>query len=154
MNRRSFVRHSIAGGIGLATVNRVAAKETSLEENSPSNAPPAAVELDELTVGELQAGMASGKYIAHSLAKKYLDRIDHLRKTGAHVKFLSLEPLLGRAVQCPTHDIEKSTATERGDRASRVGECESRIRLSTRRHPDHSNGRTRGTSRREPGVID
>jgi protein gp37 len=25
----------------------------------------------------------------------YLDRIDHLRKTGAHVKFLSLEPLLG-----------------------------------------------------------
>jgi protein gp37 len=26
---------------------------------------------------------------------KYLDRIDQLRKTGAHVKFLSLEPLLG-----------------------------------------------------------
>ena len=26
---------------------------------------------------------------------KYLDRIDHLRSTGAHVKFLSLEPLLG-----------------------------------------------------------
>ena len=26
---------------------------------------------------------------------KYLDRIDHLRATGAHVKFLSLEPLLG-----------------------------------------------------------
>jgi len=27
--------------------------------------------------------------------ERYLDRIDHLRKTGAHVKFLSLEPLLG-----------------------------------------------------------
>jgi protein gp37 len=27
--------------------------------------------------------------------EKYLDRVDHLRKTGAHVKFLSLEPLLG-----------------------------------------------------------
>jgi protein gp37 len=26
--------------------------------------------------------------------ENYLDRIDHLRKTGAHVKFLSLEPLL------------------------------------------------------------
>jgi protein gp37 len=25
----------------------------------------------------------------------YADRIDHLRRTGAHVKFLSLEPLLG-----------------------------------------------------------
>jgi protein gp37 len=26
---------------------------------------------------------------------KYLYRVDHLRRTGAHVKFLSLEPLLG-----------------------------------------------------------
>ena len=25
----------------------------------------------------------------------YVERIDHLRQTGAHVKFLSLEPLLG-----------------------------------------------------------
>ena len=32
--------------------------------------------------------------------EKYLDRIDHLRKTGAHVKFLSLEPLLG-----PLHNM-------------------------------------------------
>jgi protein gp37 len=28
-------------------------------------------------------------------SEKYLDRINHLRKTGAHIKFLSLEPLLG-----------------------------------------------------------
>ena len=82
MNRRSFVRHSIAGGIGLATVNRVAAKEPSLADNSPTNAPPAAFELDELTVGELQAGMASGKYTAYSLAKKYLDRIEEIDKHG------------------------------------------------------------------------
>jgi len=27
--------------------------------------------------------------------EKYLNRIEHLRRTGAHVKFLSLEPLLG-----------------------------------------------------------
>jgi protein gp37 len=26
----------------------------------------------------------------------YLDRVDHLRRSGAHVKFLSIEPLLGR----------------------------------------------------------
>src|SRR6266705_2191839 len=82
MNRRSFVRHSIAGGIGLATINRVAAKETPLAHNSPTNAPPAAFELDEVTVGELQAGMASGKYAAYSLAKKYLDRIEEIDKHG------------------------------------------------------------------------
>ena len=27
--------------------------------------------------------------------QKYVYRIDHLRKTGAHVKFLSIEPLIG-----------------------------------------------------------
>jgi amidase len=83
MNRRSFVRHSIAGGIGLASANlSVAAKEASPASTSPANAPPAAFELDELTVGELQAGMASGKYTANSLAKKYLDRIDEIDKHG------------------------------------------------------------------------
>jgi amidase len=82
MNRRSFVRHSIAGGIGLATVNRVAAKEASPANTSPANPPPAAFELDELTVGELQAGMASAKYTAHSLAEKYLERIDEIDKHG------------------------------------------------------------------------
>ena len=82
MNRRSFVRHSLAGGIGLATVNRVVAKEAAPANTSPANTPPAAFELDELTVGELQAGMASGKYTAHSLAKQYLDRIDEIDKQG------------------------------------------------------------------------
>ena len=82
MNRRSFVRHSIAGGIGLATVNRVAAKEASPANTSPANPPPAAFELDELTVGELQAGMASGKYTAHSLAETFLERIDEIDKHG------------------------------------------------------------------------
>src|SRR5213078_497398 len=44
--------------------------------------PPPAFELDELTIAELQSGMASGKYSAHSLAKKYLDRIDEIDKHG------------------------------------------------------------------------
>jgi protein gp37 len=33
-------------------------------------------------------------------SEKFLDRIDHLRETDAHVKFLSLEPLLG-----PLHNM-------------------------------------------------
>jgi len=83
MNRRTFVRHSIAGGIGLASVNvTVAAKETSPANTSPANAPPAAFELDELSVSELQAGMVSGKYTAQLLARKYLDRIDEIDKRG------------------------------------------------------------------------
>src|SRR5260221_1419759 len=82
MNRRSFVRQSIAGGIGLAGVNRVAAKETSAANIAPANPPPAASELDELTIADLHAGMASGKYTAVWLAQKYLERIDAIDKHG------------------------------------------------------------------------
>ena len=36
----------------------------------------------------------------------YAHRIDHLRETGAHVKFLSLEPLLGPLPALDLHDID------------------------------------------------
>jgi len=38
--------------------------------------------------------------------KDYVDRIDHLRKTGAAVKFLSLEPLLGPLPNLNLDDID------------------------------------------------
>ncbi len=82
MNRRSFVRRSIAGGVGLATVNVAVAKEASPANNSPTSASPAGSELDELTIADLRAGMASGKYTAVSLARGYLDRIDAIDKHG------------------------------------------------------------------------
>ncbi len=82
MNRRSFVRRSIAGGVGLATVNVAVAKVASPANNSPTSASPAASELDELTIADLRAGMASGKYTAVSLARGYLDRIDAIDKHG------------------------------------------------------------------------
>jgi amidase len=43
---------------------------------------PPAFELDELTIAELQRGLSSGKYTAHLLARKYLDRIDGVDKHG------------------------------------------------------------------------
>jgi amidase len=83
MNRRSFVRRSIVGGIGLASVKvTAAAKEASSVNYSPAIGPPAASELDELTITDLHAGMASGKYTAVSLAQKYLERINDIDKHG------------------------------------------------------------------------
>jgi protein gp37 len=38
--------------------------------------------------------------------EKYLPRIDHLRRTNAHVKFLSLEPLLGPLPKMDLHGID------------------------------------------------
>ena len=38
--------------------------------------------LDDLTIGDLQAGLTSGKYTARSLVEQYLSRIDSLDKKG------------------------------------------------------------------------
>src|SRR5208282_4451926 len=44
-----------------------------------------AFELDEITIGELQDGMKSGKYSARSIAEKYLARIAAIDKSGPMV---------------------------------------------------------------------
>lgn len=82
MNRRTFVRSSIAGGVGLASVSVTAAAKEILETPSAPIAPPPAFDLDELTIAELQSGMASEKYRSQSLTQKYLDRIEEIDKHG------------------------------------------------------------------------
>src|SRR5437870_4686082 len=81
MNRRNFVKSSVVGGVGLATVNAIRPNVTTLVSTSAA-APPPAFELDEMTINDLQSAMTSGKYSSHSLARKYLDRIDDLDKHG------------------------------------------------------------------------
>src|SRR5687768_13717761 len=84
MNRRSFVRRSIAGAAGAAAAT-VSVRARSESREAAPHASPAAFELDELTIADLQAGMSSGKYTARSLAEKYLDRIDDIDKRGPAV---------------------------------------------------------------------
>src|SRR5688572_19026339 len=81
MNRRSFVRRSIAGAAGAAAATLSVRARSESREVTP-NASPAAFELEELTIADLQAGMSSGKYTARSLAEKYLDRINDIDKRG------------------------------------------------------------------------
>jgi amidase len=84
MNRRTFVRNSVIGGVGLASVSiPTAARETHAA--TIPNSPPPAFELDEATIAELQTGMASGKHTAQSLVRKYLNRIDDIDKHGPAV---------------------------------------------------------------------
>jgi amidase len=82
MNRRTFVRNSVVGGVGLASTGIVTESKGALTRSSTTSTPPPAFELDELSIPELQSGMASGKYSAHSLAKKYLDRVADIDKRG------------------------------------------------------------------------
>ena len=86
MNRRTFVRRSVVGGVGLASASVSVGVAGSAREKSDTSTsaitPPPAFELNEFTIAELQSGMASGKYTAQSLTQKYLARIDEVDKHG------------------------------------------------------------------------
>lgn len=85
MNRRNFVRAGVAGAVALASKGVSVDARPNLVSNSDvlkGESAPASFELDEVTIAELQNAMSSGRYTAHSLARKYLDRIDDLDKRG------------------------------------------------------------------------
>ena len=82
MKRREFLR---AGAVGsVVTLSNPVTLLSSVTGSSPAPAPkaPDSFELDEATIADLQAGMKSGKFSAHSLTKKYLERIDDIDKKG------------------------------------------------------------------------
>src|SRR5690348_15611819 len=76
LSRRAFVA---ASALLAATKleSSPALRTTAKRQRAPLNAP-----LDDLTIGDLQAGLTSGKYTARSLVEQYLSRIDSLDKKG------------------------------------------------------------------------
>jgi amidase len=80
MNRRKFVRNTLFSGVAVATVSNVSDSVASAPTQTP-----AAFELDELTIDELQRGMAAGRFTAMTLTRKYLDRINEIDKQGPSI---------------------------------------------------------------------
>jgi len=86
-SRRSFLRSSVLGGLGAAVYPALAGARAFAPD------PPAKpfaediteFELAELTIADLQAGIASGKLSALSLAEKYLARIEQVDRHGPAV---------------------------------------------------------------------
>src|SRR5277367_2488147 len=85
--RRRFLQASLLGGVAAAAGPVLqpvfAAPQGSEAAVKTSDIP--AFELDEITIGELQDGMKSGKYTARSIAEKYLARIAAIDKSGPSV---------------------------------------------------------------------
>jgi amidase len=80
--RRSLLKASLAGG-ALAAAAPLLAQTPS----SPSAAPaPPPFELEEATIADLRAGLASGKWTARSLTEAYLARIDALNTRGPELR--------------------------------------------------------------------
>ncbi|MGH9958116.1 MAG: amidase [Pyrinomonadaceae bacterium] len=82
MRRRDFLRKGALTGV--VAVSRPAAVVAGYDTASslPAARPPRPFELDETTIGDLQAGMKAGKFSARSIVKKYLERIEDIDKKG------------------------------------------------------------------------
>lgn len=85
--RRRFLQTSVVAGASAAILPALGAARELPRSNSPAPEVPA-FELDEISSSALQDGMKSGKYTAHSIAEKYLSRIESLNKQGPAINAL------------------------------------------------------------------
>ncbi|MGB9467362.1 MAG: amidase family protein, partial [Candidatus Acidiferrum sp.] len=85
--RRKFLQASLLGGVAAAAGPVLQPVFRASRENAAAGeaAPVPVFELDEITIGELQDGMKSGKYSARAIAEKYLARIAAIDKSGPAV---------------------------------------------------------------------
>ena len=78
--RRRFLQTSALAGVSAAILPALAgAGEVAFPAPGAEIRP---FELDEITIADLQAGMASGKFSALSITQKYLARIEEIDKQG------------------------------------------------------------------------
>src|SRR5918912_443307 len=81
MNRRRFLKVSALAGGALTLMNpllSVAAESAAASAQTSARR----FELEEIGIGELQAGMQSGRWSARSITEKYLARIEEIDRRG------------------------------------------------------------------------
>jgi len=79
--RRHFLQSSLLTGAAAAALPALAAARELVADPAPQ-AHTKPFELDEVTISDLQAGMASGKFSARSITEKYLARIEQIDRQG------------------------------------------------------------------------
>jgi amidase len=95
--RRKFLHAGIIGAVAAAIAPKLSASPhvevTRFDDGANADAagghamdgvpnPVASFDFDEITIGELQDGVKSGKYTARSITEKYLARIEEIDKRG------------------------------------------------------------------------
>lgn len=80
-NRRGFLKTGLSGGLAAAIFTPMAGIDrNSLLAETASGIEP--FEFDEITIGELQDRMRSGRFSARAIAEKYLARIEEIDRNG------------------------------------------------------------------------
>jgi len=82
MKRRKFLQSAAFGGA--LAVSKPASLLATDNAGRPEYAPKE-FELDELTMSELQVGMKAGKFTAHSLVRRYVERISEIDRSGPKI---------------------------------------------------------------------
>jgi amidase len=114
MDRRAFVRFgAIAGAVAIG--GKPASGESPITEGSAAKTKRrfniAPFELEETTIADLQAGMASGKWTARSITQAYLDRIAELDRKG---------PTLRHVIEVNPEALAIADALDRERKAGKV----------------------------------
>ncbi|MHB8519888.1 MAG: amidase [Limisphaerales bacterium] len=85
MNRRHFLRQAALGGSALLVARIFSGCATGTGVASAPRAGRKSFALQEITVAELQRGMASGRFTAAALVRQYLKRINEIDRHGPHL---------------------------------------------------------------------
>src|SRR3984893_1989531 len=82
--RRKFIQASLLGASAAVLTPRaaLAGSSSSVSPAFETKSSAGSFGLDEITIAELQEGMTSGRFTAHSIAEKYLERIEAIDKHG------------------------------------------------------------------------
>ena len=84
-SRRKFLQRTAVAGAAAALHPALTARAIAPPAASASATEVKPFELDEITIGELQDGLNSGRFTARSLVEKYSERIDEVDKSGPRV---------------------------------------------------------------------
>jgi amidase len=91
-SRREFMQTTLVGAVSGAVLPALAGAQ-SVQHEPGRAAAVVPFEFAEMTIPELQASIASGKYTTHSLVQRYLERIEALDKQGPAVNaIIELNP--------------------------------------------------------------
>jgi amidase len=82
MNRRKFLQQSSAAGIAVAVTGCAATRSFNGSISAEAFSSAAAFDLNEITIDELQARMASGATSSRKVTRQYLDRIEAIDRKG------------------------------------------------------------------------
>ena len=120
LNRREFLRTAGAGGVSYAVGNTACASRADrpagggvVQERETRRWLVPTFELDELTVDDLQEGMASGRWSAVEITEMYLDRIAAIDDQGPELRsVLETNPDARQIAQ--SLDAERTAGRARG----------------------------------------